>query len=404
MHTYRVIAALVYGSVTAFLVGSYDSLGYIALSSGTSMTTIHFVSMFMLASALAVFSMTKVAKPEAALVFEALSLLVRFSAMIPERNPLVFALTAIIVLIEGLQLGRGIIWFGVLFFLGAILAAARRSVFAYGQDVAFMPLVSLFALIVLIVVFTLMLLGSKRLVLERDRFAASILQNAETIRRLSDTNAAFQEYTKLVEERSAELERKRITREIHDTVGYAFTNILMMAREAVLIDAMPTGGRMGLGELLDSIGTEARDGLSETRKALRILRSDEGQRRPLMAEVKRIAAVFSRLAGIESSVYISNLPDTVSQPVASAIYRMVQECLTNSLRHGAVSRIWISCWLWDDELVVDISDDGSVGKVIREGIGISGMRERIEDLGGSLRISADEKGFKVRASIPRAVI
>jgi signal transduction histidine kinase len=90
----------------------------------------------------------------------------------------------------------------------------------------------------------------------------------------------------------------------------------------------------------------------------------------------------------------------VPAPVATAIYRVVQESLTNTVRHAEATRVAVTLRYTPTSVVVDVQDDGRGAGTVVDGHGIAGMRERVAALGGALTADTSRTGFAVRATIP----
>jgi len=93
----------------------------------------------------------------------------------------------------------------------------------------------------------------------------------------------------------------------------------------------------------------------------------------------------------------------VPAPVATAVYRVVQEALTNTVRHAGATRVTVTLQYTPASVTVEVADDGAGNAGITEGHGIMGMRERVAALGGALTAGPGPgAGFTVRATIPIA--
>jgi signal transduction histidine kinase len=197
-----------------------------------------------------------------------------------------------------------------------------------------------------------------------------------------------------VRERAVISERLRLAQEVHDVVGHGLSVIAMQAGVALyVLDKDPAKARASLEAIRDT-SKEALDGL---RSELDTLRGSA----PLTPSISLadIPALASRMreAGLEVAVEVDapELPDHHQL----AVYRIVQESLTNVLRHSspgvtAAVKVYASRGF----LVVEVADTGTPGPVV-EGHGIAGMRSRAEALGGALEVDATG-GFKVVARIP----
>jgi signal transduction histidine kinase len=224
-----------------------------------------------------------------------------------------------------------------------------------------------------------------------------VAQLDEAVRQLTSANLGFQKVASCAQEQSAEDERKRITREIHDSIGYALTNLIMMMEAAVRL-APETAIR--LRELLVQGREEAQLGLTETRRALSILRS-VGQREVRgLSAIHRLVSIFGQATGVDVQVSYCNAAQSFGTEADMAIYRMVQEGLTNAFRHGRATLIKLHFWQEPDGLRVILWDNGTAGGNVIEGIGLSGMRERIMNIGGELQFGRIADGFELSAWIP----
>lgn len=203
-------------------------------------------------------------------------------------------------------------------------------------------------------------------------------------------------------------ERGRIARELHDVVAHAVSVMVVQAgaAEQVVLDD-PQRAR----EALRAIRTTGADALTEMRVTLGTLReTDTGPLRPqpglerlddLVAEVRN--------AGIDAALSVSGTGRPLPLGVDVAAYRIVQEALTNTLKHAGPVRTRVAVRYGGAELELEISDDGAPGAVPAAsggaggGQGLVGMRERVALYGGDLEAARrPEGGFVVRASLPLA--
>ena len=226
---------------------------------------------------------------------------------------------------------------------------------------------------------------------------ASVNHLNMTIAHLSKINQDLQSYARTIDEEAIASERNRISREIHDISGYRFTNII-----ALMDAAMSMGGRNPekLQELYIAARSQAKDGILETRRALQALRTDELYRRRGIAAIYKICSVFHEVTGIKIAIESGNTPNSLGPRIDSVIYRLVQEALTNAMLHGRASEVKIYLWIHDQILNVVVQDNGIGALQVEKGIGLSGMEERVGELGGVLETGpVPEGGFKVRAQI-----
>jgi len=225
---------------------------------------------------------------------------------------------------------------------------------------------------------------------EKDRITSFAVQ-------LGRTSSSYQEFAVQAQEAATVKERQRITRDIHDVVGYTLTNNIMLLEAAMdLMQENP----LALPNILETARANAEEGLGRIRNALYELRQQETPYPQGVAAIHRLARVFEQATSLRVRCEFGNLPWTFSERVDSALYHLVQECLVNSFRHAQATEVRAVMWLKEGAVQVNVSDNGVGAESIREGIGIRGMRERVEGLGGSLQITSSAGGFSVTARIP----
>lgn len=234
-----------------------------------------------------------------------------------------------------------------------------------------------------------------------DRFidAQKTIEHLDTtINRLSRFNQDLQQYARMIDEEAILKERNRISREIHDISGYMFTNLI-----ALMDAAISMGGKdpERLSELHLAARAQAKDGLIETRKALKALRSSDIGREKGLNAIFKIKKVFEKVTGIQVHIESGNIPLSFGPGIDMALYRLIQEALTNAMRHGRATEVFITFWIQSNMLEVVVRDNGIGSKQIVKGIGLSGMEERLANLGGTLTAdSLPEGGFRLTAQIP----
>jgi signal transduction histidine kinase len=189
-----------------------------------------------------------------------------------------------------------------------------------------------------------------------------------------------------------------MAQDLHDGVGHGLALIAMQAGVALhVLDKDPAKARQSL----ETIRDQSREALDELRAEVARMSGESAPRRPAPG-VGRLAALVERVrAGglrVDLSVAARDLPDRVDH----AAYLVVQESLTNVLRHAQATRATVTLERLDDRLVVTVADDGHGGAVTGQdgGMGISGMRSRVEAIGGTLEAGRTSEGFRVQAVLP----
>lgn len=198
-------------------------------------------------------------------------------------------------------------------------------------------------------------------------------------------------------------ERARIARELHDVVAHHMSVIAVQASTAEYrLTDVPADA---LAEF-ESIGAQARESLTELRRVLTVLRSeDEDVPRAPQPGAERIDSVVesARRAGTPVQLIRTGNTDALPEPVSLAAYRIVQEALSNVVKHarGAATRVTIDGGA--NVLTVKVDNDAPDcgADVDGAGLGLAGMRERVLLLGGTLSAEPTAAGgFALRACLP----
>lgn len=221
----------------------------------------------------------------------------------------------------------------------------------------------------------------------------------DSIVNLTRTNSAYLNYAAGAQEQGVVAERQRITRDIHDIVGYTLTNNMMLMEAA--LDIMKENP-LALPSIIETARLNAQEGLSQVRNAMYQFRKQDNSPSIGLKAIMHLGKIFELSTSIKVSYNFGNIP--ISYEIDSAIIHLVQEALVNSFRHSNGTEIQISFWYGERILSVYVQDNGMGTDNIVEGIGIKGMRERIEQLGGTLETVNVADGFLVKASIPLEAI
>jgi signal transduction histidine kinase len=223
---------------------------------------------------------------------------------------------------------------------------------------------------------------------------------------LAATRAELARETRTREERARRLaaeERLRIARELHDVFGHAMAAISVQAGVGLhVIDQRPGQAR----EALAAIKKVCDEGLTDVKTILGILRSDASAEEPRAPQggLDRLAELVgtAEAAGLRVELRVDGDPRPLPAPVDLAAYRIVQEALTNVLRHADAHAVRLTLTHEPSRLSVRIRDDGpATGAGTARGHGIDGMRERARALSGHLTAAPHpEGGFEVYAELP----
>lgn len=196
-------------------------------------------------------------------------------------------------------------------------------------------------------------------------------------------------------------ERLRIAQEVHDVVGHGLSAINMQAEIALhLLPRRPEQAE----EALAAISRTSKEALDELRATLAVVRrfDPSGLRAPTPG-LARLDDLVRRMSGtgVPVTVEFSGTPRDLPIAVDLAAYRLVQESLTNVLRHAGPAAASVKIEYAPEALRVTVADDGRGPSTTKEGHGINGMRERLTNLGATFEAGPGPTGgFRVRGSFP----
>ena len=207
---------------------------------------------------------------------------------------------------------------------------------------------------------------------------------------------------RLEREQAAEDERLRIARELHDVVAH---NVSVMAIQAGAARVSGAANK----EALASIETTARDTLFELNRLLGVLRKQPDAPLAPQPGLDQVDLLLksARDAGLEATLKVTGEKRALPAALDLSAYRIVQEAITNVLKHANAGRVEVTTDYQHDRLVITVSDDGTGAagtEAASTGHGLIGMRERMELFGGQLSTASSPLGgFTVRASFPAPV-
>jgi signal transduction histidine kinase len=199
-------------------------------------------------------------------------------------------------------------------------------------------------------------------------------------------------------------ERARIARELHDVIAHHVSMIVMQAgAERRVLD----GANASTREVLETVEQIGRSALTEMRRLLGMLRGDANEPltpQPGLDDVPTLVGQL-REAGLPVELHVDGERRELPVGIELSAYRIVQEALTNALKHAGEARATVHVRYGSDSLELEIADDGAGGitRASGGGHGLVGMRERVALYGGRLDASRRaEGGFVVRVKLPIA--
>lgn len=218
--------------------------------------------------------------------------------------------------------------------------------------------------------------------------------------------------TRQIRDESAALSRAeeclRMARDVHDVVSHSLGTIGVRAGVAAHVSSL---GESALRDTLREIEDSARKSMGELKNLLEHERADgtitgtKGEVSPLVltAVIDEIAQAAGQ-SGISVTLDLDECVLDTPAEVQTTAHRVIQEAVTNVVRHAAASALRITVTCKADRVEVQIADDGrGAGAAIREGHGLRGMRERVALLGGSLTMESGSSGFVIHVALPMSV-
>ena len=219
----------------------------------------------------------------------------------------------------------------------------------------------------------------------------------EELRMAFQANRELNSYLALSEKIAEDRERKRIAREIHDTLGHALTGISAgIDAVKVLVDIDTNRAK----EQLNNVSVVVRDGIRDVRGSLNKMRPGALENNTLKEALIKITREYEAISNLE--IHLLYKWDNIDLDIAKEdiVFRVIQESITNSVRHGHAKTIWIELLEEEEAYVMTIQDDGVGFDELHYGYGLKQMQERLMIIGGSVRFE-NRDGFYTHIEIPK---
>jgi signal transduction histidine kinase len=195
-------------------------------------------------------------------------------------------------------------------------------------------------------------------------------------------------------------ERRRIARELHDVVAHS---VSVMTVQAGAVRRVLREDQDREREALLAVERTGRDAMAEMRRVVGLLR-EEGEAAPLSPQpgLETLSALLGtvRDAGLDVDLVVEGERRALPPGLDLAAFRVVQEALTNALRHARPTRASVMLQFAPDTLRIEVANDGAGGGAIGRGHGSTGMRERVALYGGTVESGPREGGYLVAATLP----
>ena len=214
----------------------------------------------------------------------------------------------------------------------------------------------------------------------------------EELRMMDRANLELKSYIEVAEENAEILERKRISREIHDTLGHALTGISAgIDAVLVLVDMDKESAKKQLHNLSEIV----RQGIVDVRRSLNKMRPGALEELTLKASLQALIKPYTKIANLTIELDYQWGEVDFEKTTEIVIFRAIEEAITNSIRHGQAQHIWLKLTHDETHYYVDISDNGRGCQNIKYGFGLTQMQERLATIGGKVSYQGDD-GFKIK--------
>ena len=276
----------------------------------------------------------------------------------------------------------------VLVCAAVMIVAVAPDVAASGWQATLPLTASYLAGVVFVVGFTHIARREERARAEVERLAAE----------LREANDKLREYALQAEELATTQERNRLAREIHDGLGHYLTAVSMQLQAAGAVwnsNPARAADALGKAQML------TREALTDVRRSVAALRASPADDRPLTEALISLIEE-SRASGIQTELSISGAARPLSPQAGLALYRAAQEGLTNVRKHAHASCVDLVLDYNDNQAVqLTVRDNGVGARQTNSGFGLIGLRERVQHLGGELRVhTTNGQGFTLEVKVP----
>ncbi len=209
----------------------------------------------------------------------------------------------------------------------------------------------------------------------------------------------LQDYSAMAEQHAMEDERKRISQEVHDILGHTLATVNMTLQAAMGLTSAEEHEK--LHKMLAGARNHVKQGMQELRRALSSLTAQTHSTGFDGARILELTRNVSLATGITITVDFANSRPSLGEERAAVVYRLVQEGITNAIRHGSATHIDIHFQQVESGLLIYLRDNGKGIGDHAPGFGIRNMERRLQSVNGSLQITSDPHlGTTLQAWMP----
>lgn len=207
-------------------------------------------------------------------------------------------------------------------------------------------------------------------------------------------------YANTIEEITILRERNRISREIHDNVGHALSTIII---QLGAIEKICKSDGEAASIMAKNLGGFAKESMERVRGAVRAMKPREFEEYEGVIAVSEMIKNFQKLTGVEVKLRVSDSVWKLNSDQTMVIYRIIQEFLSNAVRHGKSTEVKIFLNFLETHLRVHLKDNGVGCSKVIPGIGLKSIKERVTSWGGNMDYFTKQgQGFELVVTMDKA--
>ncbi|MBU3099013.1 MULTISPECIES: sensor histidine kinase [Clostridium] len=224
---------------------------------------------------------------------------------------------------------------------------------------------------------------------ENEKISELYIKLYKSSEELEVINIQLQDYARKSQEAAKIKERNRLAREIHDTIGHTLTGIAIGLEACIELSEFNIS-KMKIQML--KISELARSGLLDVRRSMNELRPDALERFSLIEAISKLSEDINECTNTKVKIQIIGQAPKMGADEEETVYRIVQEGITNAVRHGAASEIIVALEFAENKLQIKIMDDGIGAGEVKKGFGLRHIEERVNMLGGEVKFGGNNAG------------
>lgn len=329
----------------------------------------------------------------------------------PARVEIVTILLGLVTLLKGYVGGSESLglMFPLAIFIGARMVNRRALVYAIGMGVIGLAVLlmdsenTISHLVPFVLTYVGCFIGAKGYRVQYEANAQTRLhleQLQNTLAQLKEAHDELQEAAVHTMQVAVLEERTRIARDLHDQLGHSLTSLIVQLHA---LKFMLENGPQDAQQAVKNMLVVAKQSLDDIRGSVHTLATDQSSLG--LAPLRAFLSQTEKNTGLRCELVADDPELVLTQSISISFYRILQEAVTNSLRHADATQLEVVVSRSDSHFYLTIRDDGALTpqNVITPGFGLSSMKERVQEQKGSISFAArDPHGFEIRVAIPYA--